>query len=51
MGKHGKGAVECGKNHTDLGEVPPPAVLTPHVASGGKISPAPDGAACSTRSQ
>ena len=28
MGKHGKGAVECGKNHTDLGEVAPPAVLT-----------------------
>ena len=29
MGKHGIGAVECGKNHTDLGEAPPPAVLVP----------------------
>ena len=29
MGKHGRGAVECGKNHTDLGEAPPPAVLVP----------------------
>ena len=44
MGKHGKGAVRYGKNHTDLGEVPPPAVLTLVVTSGGKISPAPGGA-------
>ena len=44
MGKYGKGAVEYGKNHTDLGKVPPPAVLTLVVASGGKISPAPGGA-------
>ena len=29
MGKHGRGAVECGKNPTDLGEAPPPAVLVP----------------------
>ena len=44
MGKHGKGAVEYGENHTDLGEVPPLAVLTLVVTSGGKISPTPGGA-------
>ena len=47
MGKHGKGAVECGKNHTDLGEAPPPAVLTLFVTSGGNKNPAPGGATCS----
>ena len=44
MGKHGKGAVEPRENHTDLGEIPPPAVLTLFVTSGGKMSPAPGGA-------
>ena len=29
MGKHGRGAVECGENHTNLGEAPPPAVFVP----------------------
>ena len=50
MGKHGRGAVECGKNPTDLGG-PTSCCTCSQVASGGKISPAPDGAACSKESQ
>ena len=44
--KCGKKLSSCGKNHADLGEFPPTAVLALFVASGGKLSPAPDSATC-----
>ena len=43
-GKRSKELSSCGKNHADLGEFPPSAVLALFVASGGKLSPAPVGA-------
>ena len=44
MEKYGKKQSSCGKNHTDVGEFPPTAVLALFAASGGKIGPAPVGA-------